>query len=349
MAQMQSLSSTAVCYQWQLFDGEQWLQIAHDDIIETHYCQPGAKGMTLNTKIGHVYINFDEMTAEGPDDDLRVQRQLFLSHNQRQEMGWYYKDNRYWCEYGTQGSGGSRSSVSSQNLEQQFNLNPVGSFNFTVGNNTYTLDFRAMTQTNLSTNVSRRVRRRPKFNSIITNSSLPAISQPPTIQPSLPPPTGYTWEFMGDEGIWTEYQRARSSLSSADIERLYQQNPQGQISFTAGKFKYTLYFSEMCQINDRIGTRRAIRRIIGGNPQGSSIHPQVQWQFKDMDGSWKDYIKGTARGSCSVSAQDIETQYQQNPNRTMQFSAGRFSYELDFSAMTQKNLLTLTTRPVRRI
>lgn len=35
-------------YEWQLSDGHQWLPIDHDHVIETHYCQPGAKGITIN-------------------------------------------------------------------------------------------------------------------------------------------------------------------------------------------------------------------------------------------------------------------------------------------------------------
>lgn len=74
---------------------------------------------------------------------------------------------------------------------------------------------------------------------------------------------------------------------------------------------------------------------------------QSRWQFQDVDGSWKDFAKRS--GTCSVSSQDIEAQYQQNPNGTMNFTTRKFSYHLDFSALTQRNLSTQTTRSVRRL
>ncbi|XP_036431438.1 uncharacterized protein si:ch211-244b2.3 [Colossoma macropomum] len=332
-------------YQWQLFAGQQWSQICNDHIIESHYCQPGARGMTIYTSLGSLHIDFDDMTVMGPFAGLSVRRQTFLSSNQSQEVGWYYKDNTYWCEYGSQGS-----SVNSHDLEQQYNSNPRGSFQFKVGSTAYKLDFSAMTQTNLSTSMIRKVRRRPKFNSIVSaNSSSVAFASSSLSTLSLNPPTAVTWEFIGDEGVWTEYQKPGSSLDSMDIEKHYQLNPQGQLNFTAGRYTYTLYFSGMYQINNTFGTKRHIRRTGGGNQPNNSALSQARWQFKDMDGCWKDYVKGSSRGSCTVSSQDIEAQYQQNSTGTMSFSTGKFSYQLDFSAMVQTNLSTNTRRLVRRL
>ncbi|KAK6314640.1 hypothetical protein J4Q44_G00141690 [Coregonus suidteri] len=68
----------------------------------------------------------------------------------------------YGREYGSLGPGQGSSSVSSGNVEQQYILRPQGTFQFTVGSTSYTLDFTAMTQTNSATRVQRNVRRRPK-------------------------------------------------------------------------------------------------------------------------------------------------------------------------------------------
>ncbi|KAL7882849.1 hypothetical protein SRHO_G00005070 [Serrasalmus rhombeus] len=335
--------------QWQLFDGQQWSQICNDHIIECHYCQPGARGMTIYTNLGSLHIDFDDMTVMGPFAGLGVRRQTFLSSNQSQEVGWYYKDNTYWCEYGSQGSSHSTSSVNSHDLEQQYNSNPRGSFQFKVGSTAYKLDFSAMTQTNLSTLMTRKVRRRPKFNSVVSaNSSSVALASSSLSTLFLNPPTAVTWEFIGDEGVWTEYQKPGSSLDSMDIEKQYQLNPQGQLNFTAGRYTYTLYFSGMYQISNTFGTKRHVRRT-SGNQHSNSALSQAHWQFKDMDGRWKDYVKGSSRGRCTVSSQDIEAQYQQNSTGTMSFSAGKFNYQLDFSAMVQTNLSTYTRRPVRRL
>ncbi|KAI7791592.1 hypothetical protein IRJ41_000402, partial [Triplophysa rosa] len=240
------------------------------------------------------------------------------------------------------GSGGNKSSITSDYIEHQYNQNPNGSVQFTAGRMTYIVDFTAMTQTNLSTHMNRKVRRRPKFNSIVTvNSS--SLSVTPTNSS-----TECIWEFMGDEGIWTEYQKPGCSLDSPEVERLYQLNPQSQVSFTAGRQIYTLDFSGMHQVNKKYGTKRHVRRIACEAQQTNSQFSQACWQFKDMDGNWKNYSKGGSRGHCSVSSQDIEAQYQLDTVK-MSFRAGRFNYELNFSDMTQTNLSTNTRRSVRRI
>lgn len=41
-------------YEWRLFVGHQWLPVDNDHVIETHYCHPGAKGITINTSHGSV-------------------------------------------------------------------------------------------------------------------------------------------------------------------------------------------------------------------------------------------------------------------------------------------------------
>ncbi|XP_051976990.1 uncharacterized protein si:ch211-244b2.3 [Xyrauchen texanus] len=337
-------------YEWQLYDGQQWSSICNDIVIETHYCQPEATGITIHTSMGSLYIDFDALTINEPFTNLSIRRITFLNNNQKQEVGWYYKDNNRWCEYGSQGSDGNTSSIGSDYIEQQYNNNPTGSVQFTAGNTTYMLDFTAMTQTNLSTRMRRKVRWRPKFNSIVmVNNSSPTLESPTTN--SNASSTEYIWEFKGDKGIWTEYHKPGCSLDSADIERLYQLNPQYQVSFTAGPSTYTLYFSEMYQVNNTFGTKRQVRRIDSEEKiqQTNSVLSPVRWQFQGVDGNWKDYSKGGSWGHCSVSSQDIEAQYQQDSTGTMKFWAGRFNYELNFSDMSQSNLSTNTRRLVRRL
>lgn len=104
----------------------------------------------------------------------------------------------------------------------------------------------------------------------------------PSAASSVNPSTVVTWQFLDNEGIWTEYQKPVSdsppttvtgrhslqsnakcifakgcirvtlsvcafsqqcSLDSTDIERQYQSNPQSQLAFTAGRFSYTLCFN----------------------------------------------------------------------------------------------------------
>ncbi|KAK3544632.1 hypothetical protein QTP86_019125 [Hemibagrus guttatus] len=342
-------------YEWQLFDGRTWLPIINDHLIESNYCQPGAKGITIVTRLGSLYINFDGMTISGPFQCLAVRRLSSLSHNQRENVGWYFRDKNYWSEYGIQGSSNHMSSISSQDIEQQYNSNPTGSFRFTTGKYTYVLNFSAMMQTNLSTQKQRKVRRRPKFNSVVhvynsLNTSEPStstINPFPLAPPSVSSSTTVAWQFMGDEGMWTDYQKPGSSLDSMDIEREYLRNPHGQLAFTAGRYSYSLYFNGMYQINLTYKTKRAVQRI--SVDQSSSTLCQACWQYKDMDGSWKDFVKGTGKGKCSVSIQEIEMQYQQNSAGVIYYNSEQFRYMLAFSEMTQTNLSTGKRRPVRRV
>ncbi|XP_054480472.1 E3 ubiquitin-protein ligase DTX1 [Anoplopoma fimbria] len=324
-------------YEWQLLNGRQWLSIDNDHVIETHYCQPGAKGITININHRPVFIEFDKLETQTAG--LRVQRLSFLPQGQTEDVGWYFRDDQLWREYGSQSSGMSSSSISSGDVERQFALNPRGTFSFTVGSMGYSLDFSTMTQTNCITGLRRNVRRRPKFTSNTESFDSTSVSS------SQLTDEGYKWEFMGDEGIWTEYKAYICSFDSTAIERQYQLNPQGQLHFNINRYSYTLDFSRMCQVNDKIGTKRAVRRTAdNGSQQNSSSGTLPRWQFQDIGGIWGDYSKDS-----SVSSQDIELQYQQNPSGTMMFSTRNFSYELNFSAMSQQNLSTSTTRSVRRL
>ncbi|KAK5848908.1 hypothetical protein PBY51_008594 [Eleginops maclovinus] len=324
-------------YEWQLSNGSQWLPIDNAHVIETHYCQPGAKGITINFGHVKVFIDFDKLQTQNAD--LKVQRLSSLSPGQTEDIGWYFRDDQLWREFGSQCSNMQSSSISSGDVERQFTLNPQGSFNFTVGSSRYSLDFSTNTQTNCVTGMRRDLRRRPKLASNTSQNSTLASSSQLTVG-------GYRWEFMGEEGIWTEYKAHICSFDSTALESQYQLNPQGQLHFKIKRFSYTLDFSSMCQVNDNIGTWRAVRRTAdSGNQQHSSLGTLPRWLFQDIDGIWTDY----SNSKSSISSQDIERQYQQTPSGSMKFTAKNFSYELNFSAMTQKNLSTTTTRSVRRL
>ncbi|XP_074481000.1 uncharacterized protein LOC141761531 isoform X1 [Sebastes fasciatus] len=327
-------------YEWQLSNGHQWLPVDHDYVIETHYCQPGAKGITLNFSQWQVFIDFDKLQTLTAG--LKVQRLILLPQGQTEDIGWYFRDDQLWREYGSQSSSMSSSSISSGEIERQFTLNPRGTFRFTVGSTGYSLDFSTMTQTNCITGLRRNVRRRPKFTSNAESLYSTSASS------SQLTDGGYKWEFMGDEGNWTEYKAHVCSFDSTAIESQYQLNPQGQLHFKIKRYSYTLDFSNMCQVNDNIGTTRGVRRTTdSGSQQNSSSGTLPRWQFQDIGGKWKDYFKGS-KGS-SISSQDIELKYQQNPSGTITFTTKNFSYELNFSAMTQRNLSTNTSRSVRRL
>lgn len=343
----------AKCHEWQLCSGGQWQKIENDHVIECHYCHPGAKGITINTKSsGKVFINFDTLRTDNPS--VRVQRLSFLPEGQMEDFRWFFRGDSLWSEYGGKGDGGTISSISSKDIEQQFNADETGSFKFTVGAVDYQLDFASMTQTNLVTNMKRKVRRRPKFTdqsgSLVGAVSLATPPPVPPLPPSwlVTPPTAtvsFKWEFLDDEGDWIEYQSDVCSYGSADIEREYQSDPHGQLKFSARGQSYTLDFTGMFQINNVYKTKREVKRT--QNNGGSATSTAPRWQFKDMDGKWKNFTKG--KNGCSVSSQDVELKFQQNQAGSLEFSTGQFTYELNFADMRQKNLSTKTSREVRRV
>ncbi|CDQ83777.1 unnamed protein product [Oncorhynchus mykiss] len=114
-----------------------------------------------------VYIDLDQIEAQNAA--MSVRRLTFLPQAQSEDIGWYFKDDLIWREYGSLVSQGS-SSVSSGDVERQYILRPQGTFHFTVGSTSYTLDFTAMTQTNSATRVQRKVRQRPNFNSVVSGN-----------------------------------------------------------------------------------------------------------------------------------------------------------------------------------
>ncbi|KAJ8381953.1 hypothetical protein SKAU_G00027310 [Synaphobranchus kaupii] len=347
-------------YQWQLNDGQQWMSINNDHVIEAHYCQPGAKGITIFTSdYGRIFIDFDKMEVQGCQ--LYIRRQTFLAHDEMQEMGWYYNDNRRWYEYGSQGSSSSKASVSSSDLERQYTT-PQRNIRFTVGNLSYSLDIQAMAQTNLTTGVPRRVRRRPKLNSIIKiNSPASSFQLPLNQQSASHIEGGWKWQFQADEGVWTDYNSPSCSVDSDEIERCYQRNPQGQVKFKSKRFSYTLNFTGMFQTNSSTGTQRSVRREqaevqptdqspassfqLPLNQQSAShIEGGWKWQFQADEGVWTDYNSP----SCSVDSDEIERCYQRNPQGQVKFKSKRFSYTLNFTGMFQTNSSTGTQRSVRR-
>ncbi|XP_041113254.1 uncharacterized protein si:ch211-244b2.3 isoform X3 [Polyodon spathula] len=439
---LQNSTAQVKHYQWMLHDGSQWLNLNHDSVIETHYCQPGAQGIALFTSdYGRIFLDFDKMEIEG--DQMTPYRQTSLSPDETEEYLWYFFENRRWHEYGSQGSSKKKASVTSPDIEQQYQINPEGSCTFTIGNMSYSLNFSAMTQSNLHTGMQRRVRRRPKYNSVIQKtSSLASLIQdlslsstvPPAgdegvwrehkanasgvvcsvsnddieqtyqqnpqgisqfnstsrtkrdvrripsenqqkssslqgmaLSSAAPPAGGFVWQFRGEEGVWTEYKTNNAcgvvcSITSDDIEQSYQQNPQGQLQFTAGQFSYMLDYSGMFQVNNTLGTKRKVRRILCRNQpksislQGmalSSAAPPAGgyvWQFRGEEGVWTEYKTNNACGVvCSITSDDIEQSYQQNPQGQLQFTAGQFSYMLDYSGMFQVNNTLGTKRKVRRI
>ncbi|XP_041072218.1 uncharacterized protein si:ch211-244b2.3 isoform X1 [Carcharodon carcharias] len=338
-------------FQWQIHDGNQWLDVAHDEIIEAQYTLPTAEGIHLHTaRHRTICLNFDKMEIVG--SSFKLQRLTFPQAQPKNDYIWYFLDDCSWREYGVQGTSGRTAGIKSSDIEYQFQAAPQNVYKFQVGNSSYTINFQAMIQTNVRTGMTRKVRRRSRFTPASQNEN--SISDT-VAHLNLPtPPACCTWQFQADDDQWLEYRRwgeggAVCSVNSQDIEQSYQLNPQGSLQFTAGRFKYTLDFSAMRQTNLSIGTKRAVKRLVTPSlwrASGSATSKGL-WQFMDDDGLWKEYSQPGVRKS--IPSQDIERTYQMNPQGSMKLTTGLFMYSLDFSAMTQTNLTTWKVRQVRRL
>ncbi|XP_032833032.2 protein mono-ADP-ribosyltransferase PARP12 [Petromyzon marinus] len=79
--------------------------------------------------------------------------------------------------------------------------------------------------------------------------------------------TRWSWYWQECVGTWIKYgdeattnDRAKSNVSSLDLEKAYHEDKEGSFKFTAGRFSYRLDFKDMMQTNLEVGTRRCVRR-----------------------------------------------------------------------------------------
>ncbi|XP_028256731.1 zinc finger CCCH-type antiviral protein 1 isoform X2 [Parambassis ranga] len=143
-------------------------------------------------------------------------------------------------------------------------------------------------------------------------------------------------------------------VQSYEIERMYQSNPTGSMTFQIGSNFYEIHFKEMQQVGQRKERKVTRRPTYYQKHQGAfllavqnlSLNQRPQWQYEGDKGKWHEYKRGP--GGCSVSSDDIERSYMQTPSGDMDFTVGTNMYKLDFQAMMQINLHNQGQRNVRR-
>ncbi|XP_042367365.1 uncharacterized protein si:ch211-244b2.4 [Plectropomus leopardus] len=170
---------------------------------------------------------------------------------------------------------------------------------------------------------------------------------------------GHKWIKYGDK----DSKGNPSPVKSADIEAKFQSNPASSYTFTIGADTFEIRFRGMQQVTSkrkRKVTRRPLYRQqtagaavsdVASDLQNLSVGTKPQWQFQGDSGAWhvfKQRQSGT-QTECSVTSDDIERKYKQNPNDSMTFKVKGHSYKLDFGAMIQTNLKTKRTRKIRRV
>ncbi|XP_075572950.1 protein mono-ADP-ribosyltransferase PARP12 [Pelecanus crispus] len=147
-------------YRWQIYNGITWNDLSMMEEIEKAYCDP------KNSSIADRNINFQTMTCSYSllrrlSTPSSVTKPTFVLTTQ---WIWYWKnDQGQWIEYGEQGEGDSVNSPSSDIIENLYLADPGATISFQAGVHHYQLNFKEMTQTNMSFKTRRQVCRRPKF------------------------------------------------------------------------------------------------------------------------------------------------------------------------------------------
>ncbi|KFQ81319.1 Poly [ADP-ribose] polymerase 12, partial [Phoenicopterus ruber ruber] len=147
-------------YRWQVYNGINWSDLAAMEEIEKAYCDP------KTSSIADKNINFQTMTCGSSllrrlSTPSSVTKPTFVLTTQ---WIWYWKnDQGQWIEYGEQGEGVSANSPTSAVIENLYLAEPDAIIPFQAGLHNYELNFKEMTQTNISFKTRRQVCRRPKF------------------------------------------------------------------------------------------------------------------------------------------------------------------------------------------
>ncbi|XP_037316191.2 uncharacterized protein si:ch211-244b2.4 isoform X1 [Pungitius pungitius] len=243
------------CYQWQLNDGNGWLDVANDHIIEAQYSLPHTQSIKLfNTSYGAVSIDFNRMRVSGKN--LRVRR----LDDGRTLWLWYCTLGRKWTKYGDEDPKGVPGPVKNSDIEEKFQSNPASSYTFAIGADTFEIKFAEMRQ--VTAKRKRKVERRPLY-----RQPPAGVPQVASALRGLALDTEPRWQFEGDRGAWHDFKRRSGapnecSVTSDEIERKFTQNPHDAMTFKVGRCSYKLDFQAMIQTNLKNRNVRRIRRVL---------------------------------------------------------------------------------------
>ncbi|XP_074554478.1 uncharacterized protein LOC141810649 [Halichoeres trimaculatus] len=243
-------------FQWQLNDGNGWIDIANDQVLEAQYSLPHTKSIKIyNTSYGAVSIDFKRLRVYGKN--LKVRR----LDDGKTEWTWFCTLRRKWIKYGDKDSKGNLGPVKSADIERKYQSSPQGSYTFNIGAETFEIRFKEMQQ--VGPKGKRGVTRRPVYR----NQQSAGVQRATAAFQNLSVGSKPQWQFEGDGGAWHIFKHRRgtptaSSVSSDDIERKYQQNQQGSMTFQVGGQSYMLDFRMMTQTNLRTQHSRKVKRLL---------------------------------------------------------------------------------------
>lgn len=174
-------------FHWQVKQrGKGWINLRpHQvEVLERSYCDPAQDGVVVppvdhtNCPKGMLTLfgkdswqgHFPSMILRNGKTQMSLDLRRICSENvdgnvKCAQYLWYFLDqNNVWVQYGnidTTNRGFLVSNITSEDIEKEYQRNLGSSMTFKNSMFTYLLDFQSMTQTNTSTNVTRKVRRRP--------------------------------------------------------------------------------------------------------------------------------------------------------------------------------------------
>ncbi|XP_038637081.1 uncharacterized protein si:ch211-244b2.4 [Scyliorhinus canicula] len=167
------------------------------------------------------------------------------------------------------------------------------------------------------------------------------------------------------EHKWKQFSAKSKTMRNADIESEYQLDRRKTIPITRNHKSYEICFRRMMQINTVTGSKKRLKRrpkFQGKMKARCSLsdpmshlnlygqHQQYRWQFSGNNGNWYDYkIRSGTGTECSVTSEDIESEYLRSTSGYMTFYVNNDQFKLDFQAMMQTNLYTGATRSVQRL
>ncbi|XP_066175549.1 protein mono-ADP-ribosyltransferase PARP12-like isoform X2 [Sylvia atricapilla] len=221
-------------YKWEMYDGLNWQELPMMEEIEKAYCDP------KNSSLPSRNIDFQTMThsfslVRRLSTPSSVTKPTFLLTTQ---WVWYWKNNQdKWIEYGEQEEGNSTTSPSSAVIENLYQADPCAIVHFQTDQHQYELNFKEMTQTNITFKTRRQICRRPKFVSsedvqkIKTSqrdSSIPNQTCPSHWDASALPDFGYKAVVISNvtseyNGIKQLFHQTMKNYSILKIRRI--QNP----------------------------------------------------------------------------------------------------------------------------
>ena len=167
-----------------------------------------------------------------------------------------------------------------------------------------------------------------------SSTSLPTCSQLDWYlneEPQSPPaPTATTWQWQNDSGTgFTPY----TPDVSSKLSRAFVDSPSESVAVNIGSYQYSIDLSTMTQTNIVSGRARSIRPAPS---EGGTV--SVQWFYTNDEG---DFVAYAAELS-----DEMEQMFQSKVGRPIIVSDR--VYTLNFTDMTQCNVLTLHTRKIER-